>query len=67
LYKSWSLRVGWGSMGKTIFACVYIGKKSPSPETAGQFQSNFVQIILSLREFKIVQIKGQVLFKKEII
>jgi hypothetical protein len=34
---------------------------------AGQNQSNLVQIILWWREFKSVQIKGQVLFKGEII
>jgi hypothetical protein len=42
-------------------------KKSSSPEPAGQIQSNLVQIILGWREFKFVQIKGQILFKGEII
>jgi hypothetical protein len=42
-------------------------KKSSSPEPAGQIQSNLLQIILGLREFKFVQIKSQVLFKGEII
>jgi hypothetical protein len=41
--------------------------KSSSPELACQFQSNLVQIILGYRESKIVHIKGQVLFKGEII
>jgi hypothetical protein len=41
-------------------------EKSP-PQSAGQFQSNLEQIILKWREFKLVQIKGQVLFKEEII
>jgi hypothetical protein len=38
--------VGWGgaAIGKTMFTYVYIEKKS-SPEPAGQFQSNLVQII----------------------
>jgi hypothetical protein len=34
---------------------------------ASQIQSNLVQIILGWREFKFVQIKGQVHFKGEII
>jgi hypothetical protein len=42
-------------------------KKSSSLEPAGQIQSNLVQIILGEREIKFVQIKGQVLFKGEII
>jgi hypothetical protein len=37
--------------------------KSCSPEPAGQNQSNLEQIILRWREFKFVQIKGQVVFK----
>jgi hypothetical protein len=41
--------------------------KSSSPEPAGQNQSNLVQIILWGREFKFVQINGQVLFIGEII
>jgi hypothetical protein len=41
--------------------------KSFSAEPAGQSQSNLVQIIHGLREFKFVQIEGQVLFKVEII
>jgi hypothetical protein len=59
--------LGGATMGKTIFTCVYFGKKIFSPEPADQFQSNLVQIILKLRGFEIVQIKGQVLFKGEII
>jgi hypothetical protein len=38
-----------------------------SQEPVGQFQSNSVQIILGQRELKCVQIKGQVVFKGEII
>jgi Fe-S cluster assembly ATPase SufC len=38
-----------------------------SPEPAGRIQSYLIQIILGEREFKFVQIKGQVLFKGEII
>jgi hypothetical protein len=38
-----------------------------SPEPAGQFQPYLVQIILSWRELKFVQIKSQVLFKEEMI
>jgi hypothetical protein len=57
---------GGATIGTTIFTCVYI-EKSTSPEPSGQFQSNFVQIILGQREFQIVQIKGQVIFKGEII
>jgi hypothetical protein len=45
---------------------VYIIEKQ-SPELSGQFQSNLVQIIHEYREFKIVQIKGHVFFKGEII
>jgi hypothetical protein len=32
-------------------------------ETSRQFESNLVQTILAGREFKFVQMKGQVLFK----
>jgi hypothetical protein len=42
-------------------------KKSSSPEQASQFQLSSVQIILTYRGSKIVQMKGQVLFKGEII
>jgi hypothetical protein len=42
---------GGATIGKTIFTCVYIEKKSSpepagksSPEPAGQFQSDVVQI-----------------------
>jgi hypothetical protein len=42
-------------------------KKSPTPESAGQIQSNLVQIILGRTEFKFVQINGQVFFQGEII
>jgi hypothetical protein len=42
-------------------------KKNPSPELAGLFHSNLAQIILRYGEFLIVQIKGQVLLKGEII
>jgi hypothetical protein len=41
--------------------------KSFSPEPTGQNQLNFEQIIFGWREFKFVQIDGQVLFKGEII
>jgi hypothetical protein len=41
--------------------------KASSPEPAGQFQSNLVQIIFGLGEFKIFQIKGHVIFKGELI
>jgi hypothetical protein len=34
------------TIGKTIITCVYVEKKSSSPEPAGDFQSNLVQIIL---------------------
>jgi hypothetical protein len=37
--------------------------KSSSPEPTGQIQSNLIQIIVGWREFKFVQLKGQVLFK----
>jgi hypothetical protein len=46
LYKSWSLEVGIGHNRETTFTCVYIEKKSSTPEPAGQFQSNLVQIVL---------------------
>jgi hypothetical protein len=55
-----------GQVGATIgkpFSYVFMLEKS-SPEPASQFQSNFIQIILALREFKFVQIKGQVLFQR---
>jgi hypothetical protein len=42
-------------------------KKSYSPEPTGQFQPNLVQVILGKTEFKFLQIKGQILFKGEII
>jgi hypothetical protein len=42
--------------------CLYRIKSSPEP--ASQFQSNLVQIILGSWKFYIVQIKGQVLFKR---
>jgi hypothetical protein len=48
------------------YKCTEIFKKS-SPEQADQYQSNLVQIILGHREFQITQLKGQVLFKGEII
>jgi hypothetical protein len=38
-----------------------------TPEPAGRIQSNLVQIILGWRRLKFIQIKGQVLFKGEII
>jgi hypothetical protein len=48
------------------FNHIDIGQKS-SPEPEGQFQSNFMQIIIALREYKFIQIKDQVLIKGEII
>jgi hypothetical protein len=42
-------------------------KKKISPETAGQFQSNLVQIILGERGCTIVKIKDKFLFKGDII
>jgi hypothetical protein len=51
------------TIGKTIFTCVYIEKKSTSPEPAGQFQSNLIHIILGYREFQIIQIKDHPLPK----
>jgi hypothetical protein len=42
-------------------------KKASSSELTGQIQSNLGQTILESRKFKFVQIKGQVLFKGEII
>jgi hypothetical protein len=50
-----------------IYIIMFILKKKSSPEPAGQFKSNLVQIILGYMEFKIVQMKGQILFKGEII
>jgi hypothetical protein len=41
--------------------------KKFSPEPAGQNQANLVHIIHWRKEFKFVQIKGQVFFKREII
>jgi hypothetical protein len=41
--------------------------KKSSPELASQFQSNWIQNILGWTEFKTIQIKGQVLFKRDII
>jgi hypothetical protein len=41
--------------------------KKKSPESACQIQSNLLHIILWWREFKFVRIKGQILFKEEII
>jgi hypothetical protein len=38
-----------------------------SPEPAKLIQSNLIKIILGCRKFKFVQLKGQVLFKGEII
>jgi hypothetical protein len=40
--------------------------KKSSPEPAAQIQLNLVQIILGKSKFKFVQIKGQVLFKREV-
>ena len=37
------------TIGKTIFTCVYIDKKSPPPEPVGHFQSLLVQIIIGLK------------------
>jgi hypothetical protein len=42
-------------------------QKNSSPKPAGQFQSILEQIILRLREFKINEIDGSVLFNEEII
>jgi hypothetical protein len=61
LFKSWSPGLGGATIGKALFTCVYIEKKS-SPESAGKFQSN-----LSEEKKNIVQIKCQVLLKGEII
>jgi hypothetical protein len=66
LYKSWSLKVGRGfNRENHTYMCLYSKKSSPEP--AGQFQSNLVEIILGLKEFEIIQKKGQVLFQGEII
>jgi hypothetical protein len=46
---------------------MFILKKKSFPEAAGQFQSNLVQIILGKREFSIILVKSQFLFKGEII
>jgi hypothetical protein len=35
--------LGGAAIGKTIFTCVYIGKKTPPPEPESQFQSLLVQ------------------------
>jgi hypothetical protein len=40
---------GGATIGKTTLPCVYIEKKKSSPEPAGQFLSNLVQIILWVR------------------
>jgi hypothetical protein len=44
-----------------------MGKNQLKSSLAGQFQSNFIQITLAERNFKFVQINGQILFKEEII
>jgi hypothetical protein len=59
--------VRWGHNGENHFYMCLFFFEIFSPEPAGQFQSNLVQIILRLKEFRIVQIKGQVFFKGEII
>jgi hypothetical protein len=66
LFKSWSKGVSGGHNRET-YLHVFIFKKSFSPESVGQFQSNLVKIMIRKRKFKIVQIKGQVFFKGEII
>jgi hypothetical protein len=63
LYKPWSQGSGGATIGKTIFLCVYIEKKIFFSRT-----SRPISIKLgTVNEFKIVRIKGQVLFKGEII
>jgi hypothetical protein len=50
--------LGGATIRKTIFACLYVEKI---------FSRTRWTISIKLGEFKIVQIKGQVLFKREII
>jgi hypothetical protein len=50
-----------------IMATLIFFFKSSSPKPLGQIQANLVQINLGQTEFKFVQIKGQVLFKGEVI
>jgi hypothetical protein len=68
LFKSWSLGVRRGHNTENhIYICLQYIEELSSPEPTCQFQSNLVQIILGYREFKIIQIKGQILFKGEMI
>jgi hypothetical protein len=57
------------TMGKSIFTCIYNGKKyfksSLKKKLKDQFQSNLVQINIGQRQIKFIQIKGQFLIKDD--
>jgi hypothetical protein len=61
--------VNLGSWGRHLFLIKTISSffKIFSRTIGTKIQSNLIHIILGGREFKFVQIKGQVLFKGEII
>jgi hypothetical protein len=50
--------LGGTTAGETIFIRIFLN------ETSGQFQLNLVLTILAGREFKFIQMKGQVFFKR---
>jgi hypothetical protein len=61
--------MGWSdgaTTEKTIFTCVYIGKKS-SPEPASQYSIKLGADHPFMKGIKFVQIKKQVFIKGEII
>ena len=50
-----------------LSVCKLFTFSTSSPEPLDQFQPNLAQIILGLRGFKFVQMKGNALFQGEII
>jgi hypothetical protein len=55
---------GGATIGKTIFTCVYIEKNIFSRISRPNLIKS--EIIVGSKEFKFVQIKGQILFRGEI-